>query len=125
MKPSTKRGALLVATICCATGAELFLKQGAVATPTDAGPLWVLAAGWTWVGIALYIGSFVSWLQLLRRMPLNLAYALLSVVQALVPLGCWYFLGEHIAPARWLGIGCVLAGVAVLAGPAMQAEERL
>jgi undecaprenyl phosphate-alpha-L-ara4N flippase subunit ArnF len=125
MKSSASRLPLLVVTILCATGAELFLKRGAAATPADAGPLHVLASGWTWVGIALYIGSFVSWLQLLRRMPLNLAYALMSVVQALVPLGCWYFLGEHIAPTRWLGISCVLAGVAVLAGPAMQAEERL
>jgi drug/metabolite transporter (DMT)-like permease len=88
-------GALLV------TASELLLKQGAMHG---------LASGWTWCGIVTYLLSFVCWLYVLRRLPLSVAYALISIVQVLVPLGAWIFLGETISVHRWIGIGCVLCG---------------
>ncbi|HUJ10979.1 MAG TPA: hypothetical protein VL171_13225 [Verrucomicrobiae bacterium] len=110
--------------------AEMLLKRGAMATAlhhsTVAGlGVDVLSSGWTWLAIVCYIANFTCWLHALRYLPLYLAFSLLSSTHALVPLGCWWFLGESISLGRWAGIAIVLVGVVVIAGPAMKAEERL
>ncbi len=89
-------GALLITT------SELLLKQGAM----HGG----FASGWTWLGILTYILSLACWLYVLRHLPLSVAYALISIVQVLVPLGAWIFLGETISIRRWVGIAFVLCG---------------
>ena len=94
-------GALLVNV------SELLLKKGAVAGG--------LASGWTWLGITTYILSFLSWLYVLRHLPLSVAYPLISVVHLLIPLGAWLVLHEVISARRWIGIAFVFTGV-VMAG---------
>ncbi len=89
-------GALLVTT------AELLLKQGATHG--------ALASGWTWLGIVSYVLSLGCWLYVLRYLPLSVAYALISIVQVLVPLGAWFFLGETVSMRRLVGIAFVLFG---------------
>lgn len=84
------------------TTSELFLKTGATHG--------ALASGWTWLGILSYLLSFACWLYVLRHLPLSVAYPLISVVQVLVPLGAWLFLGETITMRRWIGIAIVLCG---------------
>jgi|SRR5581483_8730810 len=103
-------GALLV------TASELLLKKGAVQG--------ALLSGWTWLGILTYLLSFACWLYVLRHMPLSIAYGLMTIVQVLVPLGAWMFLGESISVPRWIGIACVLAGTVVVAQSAARVEER-
>lgn len=123
-------GALLTAAVLCVTVAELLFKRGAAATlDATAAPaifgISVLASGWTWLGIVAYLGSFVAWLAVLKRLPLHLAFNLMSVSQALVPLGAWACLGEEISPRRWAGVALVLIGIIVIARPAMTSEEKL
>jgi drug/metabolite transporter (DMT)-like permease len=112
-------GALLV------TASELLLKKGAITgahLPANIGWLGIgaLASGWTWLGICTYLMSFASWLYVLRRLPLSVAFSLMTVVQILVPLGAWLFLGESISWQRWVGIACVLCGTVVVARTAAQ-----
>lgn len=101
-------GALLVTT------SELLLKTGAV----HGG----LFSGWTWLGIVTYILSFASWLYVLRHLPLSIAYGLITIVQVLVPLGAWIFLGESISLQRWIGIALVLCGTIMVAQSAARIE---
>jgi drug/metabolite transporter (DMT)-like permease len=120
----------MVLAILFVPAAEILLKRGAMATAANqeivAGlGLNVLSSRWTWLAIACYIANFVCWLHALRYLPLYLAFSLLSSTHALVPLGCWWFLGEKIGPGRWAGIAIVLLGVMVIAGSAIKAEQRL
>jgi drug/metabolite transporter (DMT)-like permease len=106
-------GALLV------TASELLLKKGATSgAPLPKSIAWLgvgaLASWWTWLGITTYILSFLSWLYVLRHLPVSVAFGLISVVQVLVPLGAWIFLGETISMRRWIGIGFVLCGTLLL-----------
>jgi len=78
-----------------------------------------------WWAILLIIASFISWLYVLRYIPLTIAFPLSRVVDILVPLGCWIFLGESISAVRWCGIGLVIIGLALVAKPIAQIEERL
>ena len=109
---------------------ELLLKKGATAAPAMANvPNWLgvsaLASAWTWLGILCYILSFISWLHVLRFLPLSIAFSLASIVHVLVPLGAWLVLGEQISPRRWIGIALILAGIMMIAGNVANAEEKL
>ena len=117
-------------SVVCVFASELLLKRGAsdVAAPDDA-LSWTgingLASPLVWWAILLIIASFITWLYVLRYIPLSLAYPLSRVVDILVPMGCWIFLGELISTLRWCGIGLVILGVALVAQPIAKMEERL
>ena len=114
----------------CVFASELLLKRGAtaIAAPDDAFS-WTgingLASPLVWWAIILIIASFITWLYVLRYVPLSLAYPLSRLVDILVPLGCWIFLGELISTLRWCGIGLVILGLALVAQPIAKMEERL
>ena len=65
----------------------------------------------------------VSWLYVLGHVPLSIAYGLITIVQVLVPLGAWVFLGETISAWRWVAIACVLCGTLLVARSAAKIEE--
>ena len=117
-------------SVVCVFASELLLKRGAseVAAPDDAFS-WTgingLASPLVWWAILLIIASFITWLYVLRYIPLSLAYPLSRVVDILVPLGCWIFLGELISTLRWCGIALVIFGLALVAQPIAKMEERL
>jgi drug/metabolite transporter (DMT)-like permease len=120
----------LALSVVCVFVSELLLKRGAsdTANPAQAWS-WTgvtgLASPLVWLGIIFVIISFISWLYVLRYIPLTVAFPLSRVVDILVPLGCWFFLGEGISPRRWCGIALVIIGLAVTAQPVARLEERL
>ena len=120
----------LTLSVVCVFVSELLLKRGASDTANP-------AQAWSWtgvtglasplvsLGIIFVIISFISWLYVLRYIPLTVAFPLSRVVDILVPLGCWFFLGEAISERRWCGIALVIIGLAVTAKPVARLEERL
>src|ERR1043166_463996 len=132
MKPSGFRNPWLqlAISVVCVFVSELLLKRGAtdVAEPESAWS-WTglngLASVLVWAAILLIIASFISWLYVLRYIPLTIAFPLSRVVDVLVPLGCWIFLGELISTLRWCGIALVVFGLALVAKPVAKMEERL
>lgn len=117
-------GAVLV------TASELMLKKGASATAGGQGAVgWLgfaaLGSWWTWAGIVSYVLSFLSWLHVLRYLPLSIAFPLINVVHVLVPLGAMLFLHEPVSLKRWAGIGLIVAGILTIMHPASSAEARL
>jgi drug/metabolite transporter (DMT)-like permease len=120
----------LTVSVACVFVSELLLKRGAtdVAEPESAFS-WTgingLASPLVWWAILLIIASFITWLYVLRYIPLSIAFPLSRVVDILVPLGCWIFLGELISTLRWCGIALVVIGLALVAKPVAQIEERL
>lgn len=109
---------------------ELLLKRGATEVAEPESPFsWTgvngLASPLVWWAILLIIASFISWLYVLRYIPISMAYPLSRVVDVVVPLGCWFFLGEQISALRWCGIALVVTGLALVAKPIAKMEERL
>ena len=112
------------------TTGELLLRKGSLDAPKLGGAAGVfgvtsLGSWWTWIGIVSYCLSLVSWLYVLRTVPLSVAFPLINIVHALVPLGAWAFLGEVISRQRWLGIGLIMCGVLAIVRPLVKAEEKL
>ncbi len=112
------------------TISELFLKMGARATAhlTESWA-WTgitgLASYWTWLGIVFIILSLLTWLYVLRHLPLSIAFPLSNAPHVLVPLVSWIFLGEMISGRRWCGIALVLIGLLLVAKPFARIEEKL
>ncbi len=120
----------IVVSAILVTIAELFLKIGARNTAHLNEHLsWSgvtgLASIWTWFGIVFIVLSLLSWLSVLRNMPLSIAFPLSNVVHVTIPLSCWIFLGEIISGRRWLGIALLLIGLFVVAKPFARMEETL
>ena len=112
------------------TSGELLLRKGSLVAPKLGGAAGVfgitsLISGWTWIGIISYCLSLVSWLYVLRSVPLSIAFPLINIVHALVPLGAWIFLGEHVSHRRWLGITLIIMGVLMIVRPLIKAEQNL
>jgi drug/metabolite transporter (DMT)-like permease len=120
----------LVLSVAFVLVSEFLLKRGAtdIAEP-DSAFSWTgingLASSLVWWAILLIIASFISWLYVLRYIPITIAYPLSRVVDVLVPIGCWILLGEFISALRWCGIALVVIGLALVAKPVAQIEERL
>jgi drug/metabolite transporter (DMT)-like permease len=117
-------------SVVCVLIYELLQKRGATETAN-------LSESWSWTGITalasplvwlamvLMIISLLSWLYVLRYIPLSIAFPLSRLVDVLIPLSCWLILGEHISPRRWLGISLVVIGLAIVAKPVARLEEKL
>ncbi len=120
----------LVLSVACVLVSELLLKRGAsdIANLESAWS-WTGINGLTsplvWLAILFIIASFITWLYVLKYVPLSIAFPLSRVVDVLVPLCCWIFLSEAISPRRWIGIALVVIGLAVIARPVARMEERL
>ncbi len=117
-------------SVLCVLASELLLKRGAseVANPNSA-LSWTgingLTSPFVWWAILLVIVSFASWLYVLKYIPLTVAFPLSRVVDVLVPISCWIFLGEIISARRWCGIALVIAGLALVAKQVARLEEKL
>ncbi len=114
----------------CVTVSELFQKRGADATIHIA-PEWgwtgltTLASPLVWLGMLFTILSFLTWLYALKHLPLSVAFPVSQSVHVLIPLSSWLILGEQIPVIRWIGIGLVLSGLALVARPVAKLEEKL
>jgi multidrug transporter EmrE-like cation transporter len=127
-KVSASTNAVLKLLFCAvlSAAAEVFLKVGAEAGGADATMNFsALTHAGTWLGIVFFVANFVVWLDVLRTVPVGVAFAVQSVVQLMVPIAAWAFLHEQISAGRALGIALVFAGVLFAAAPSALAEERL
>jgi drug/metabolite transporter (DMT)-like permease len=109
---------------------ELLLKRGAAETANlSSSWSWTgltgLASIYVWIAIVFVILSLITWLHVLRYLPLSIAFPISQAVHVLVPLGSWLVLGENIVTLRWIGIALVSLGLAVVARPVARLEEEL
>ncbi len=72
------------------------------------------ALGWLLAGVAAMGLALLLWLWVLRILPLSIAYPMLSLNFVLTALAARWFFHETIGRRHWLGIGCIMLGVALL-----------
>ena len=114
--------ALWLALLAFDASAQLSFKMGAGAlTDQPMGLGWfVLALTTPWVlgALASYLGSFLTWLLILRQHDLSRAFPLSAVTYIVVLLASHLLLGEAVDLGRWAGAGIIMVGVAVMGGEA-------
>ena len=120
----------LAISVTCVTIYELLLKRGARETAHISETWsWTGLSGllsiYVWIAIGFVILSLITWLYVLRYLPISVAFPISQSVHVLVPLGSWLILGENIVTLRWIGIAFVSLGLAVVARPVARLEEEL
>jgi multidrug transporter EmrE-like cation transporter len=66
-------------------------------------------------GLACYVVSVVVWVVALSKVPVSIAYPMLSIGYVINAIAAYYLLGESITPMRLAGIGIIIVGVFVVA----------
>jgi multidrug transporter EmrE-like cation transporter len=66
-------------------------------------------------GMACYAVSLVVWIMALSRVPVSLAYPMLSIGYVVNAVVAYYWLGEPLAMQKLLGIGFIIVGVVLVA----------
>lgn len=66
-------------------------------------------------GVACYGVSLIVWIIGLSRVPVSMAYPLLSLGYVINAVAAHYLLGEAVTLGRWLGIGFIVLGVWLVA----------
>lgn len=106
-------GLLLLLVSLLTSAGQLCQKQAMLQCQNRSGPpLWRnpwLGAGLTAMGLALLL-----WLWLLQRLPLGLAYPMLSLNFVWVNLAAHYWFKEPLTPRHWLGTLAILLGISML-----------
>lgn len=110
--------ALLLIAIILSTFGEVLLKAGVnrIETITFA-PASLLRAFLQWqvlAGFVLLFGGSLFWLAVLSRVNLSIAYPLLAIGYILTTIWAIIFLKEPVPVSRWIGIGAIFGGVALV-----------
>jgi multidrug transporter EmrE-like cation transporter len=66
-------------------------------------------------GMACYVISVVVWIMALSRVPVSIAYPMLSIGYVLNAVVAYYWLGEQVSVMRLVGIGIIVLGVFLVA----------
>jgi drug/metabolite transporter (DMT)-like permease len=66
-------------------------------------------------GVACYGVSLIVWILGLSRVPVSIAYPMLSLGYVINAVAAHYLLGESVTLTRWLGIGFIVLGVWLVA----------
>jgi multidrug transporter EmrE-like cation transporter len=66
-------------------------------------------------GVACYVVSLVVWIMALSRVPVSIAYPMLSIGYVINAFVAWQWFGEPLSAQKLLGIGLIVLGVYVVA----------
>ena len=104
--------AIILVGVLLNAAAQLLLKAG-----TNAVPLGLRLAIEPHIlgGLACYVISVVVWVIALSRVPVSIAYPMLSIGYVVNAVAAWHLLGEALTPMRLTGIGIIIVGVFLVA----------
>lgn len=104
--------ALVLFGVLLNAAAQLLLKAGTNAMPL--GPRLALEPH-ILGGLACYAVSVVVWVVALSRVPVSIAYPMLSIGYIVNAVAAWYLFGETLSTMKLAGIGVIVAGVFIVA----------
>jgi len=112
----------LFAGVLLNAGAQLLLKAGTnVLGVIGTGEDWARQIGRAALephivaGLSCYVVSVAVWIVGLSRVPVSIAYPMLSLGYIVNAVAAHYLLGESVTLSRWLGIGFIIVGVWLVA----------
>jgi len=113
----------LIIGVLLNAGAQLLLKAGTnvLGVITLSAENWPAQVGRMGLephivaGLGCYVVSVIVWIVGLSRVPVSVAYPMLSLGYIVNAIAAHYLLGEDVTISRWLGIGFIIAGVWLVA----------
>jgi drug/metabolite transporter (DMT)-like permease len=106
---------LALGTVALNSGAQLLLRGAALRGATPAEPLTLLRSPLFMVALAAYGLSVLTWLAVLRKVPLGVAMPFMALAYVAVPIAAWAVFGDPISWRTVGGTALVIAGVLLVA----------
>ena len=114
--------AIALLSVLLNAAAQLFLKAGTNIVGTvnfgDANTgntlIQIARIPWFWAGFACYGVSLFTWIATLSRLPVSVAYPLVSIGYVVNAAAAWYLFDESITAQKVVGIGLIVAGVVLV-----------
>ena len=66
------------------------------------------------VALCCYALSVVIWILALSRVPVSIAFPMLSMAYVVNAIAAWYLLGEAFNPTKLAGMAVIIVGVIIL-----------
>ena len=115
--------AFLLTGVLLNAAAQLLLKAGTntLGVITVTADNWfgllgrVATQGHIVAGLSCYVVSVFVWIVGLSRVPVSIAYPMLSLGYIVNAIAAHYLLGEAVTLARWTGIAFIVLGVWLVA----------
>ncbi|MET0204784.1 MAG: EamA family transporter [Casimicrobiaceae bacterium] len=115
--------AFLLTGVLLNAAAQLLLKAGTnvmgiITLTRDDWPdtlMRMATQGYFVTGVIFYGVSLIVWILGLSRVPVSIAYPMLSLGYVINAVAAHYLFGEMVTVTRWLGIGFIILGVWLVA----------
>ena len=115
--------AFLLTGVLLNAAAQLLLKagtnvMGVITLTRDDWPdtlMRMATQGYFITGVIFYGVSLIVWILGLSRVPVSIAYPMLSLGYVINAVAAHYLFGEMVTVTRWLGIGFIILGVWLVA----------
>lgn len=115
--------ALVLTGVLLNAAAQLCLKSGTNAVGhfefhlDNVVPIGLKIASNPWIvgGLACYVVSVVIWIMALSRVPVSVAYPMLSIGYVVNAVLAYYLFGEALTAQKLVGIGFIIIGVWLVA----------
>ena len=104
--------AILALGVLIGVGGQILLKYGA-----DAGGDSVIRqflAPQSIIGLGLYFLAALCYMYALRKLPVSVAFPMVSASYVVVALVAWWLFNEPLGASKLVGIALVCAGVALI-----------
>ena len=114
--------ALIFAGVMLNAAAQILMKTGTNAvgyfefSSENILPIgWKLASEWHIVAaLFCYALSVIIWILALSRVPVSIAFPMLSMAYVVNAVAAWYLLGEAFSLTKVVGIGVIILGVIII-----------
>ncbi|WP_263408493.1 SMR family transporter [Terriglobus tenax] len=106
----------LAASIALGSFAQITLKHTTNTMARSQHTARLAAAPWLGLWTVLFGTATLCWILALRQLDISYAYPMLSLGYVLVTALAAMLLGEHVSRPRWMAIGLITCGAALVAG---------
>lgn len=117
-------GLILIGVLINA-GAQLLIKAGTTALGTLVSPsgpfatvIRIVFQPYIFAGLVSYVVSVAIWIVVLSKVPVSVAYPMLSIGYVVNAIAGYYLFGESLNWSKLIGIGIIIIGVYMIARPA-------
>jgi drug/metabolite transporter (DMT)-like permease len=105
---------LALLTVALNSGAQLLLRVSALRGAVATSPATLVKSPTFLMALVLYGASVLSWVTVLRRVPLTTAIPFVALMYVVVPLAAWRLFGDTLTWRMMAGMGLVIAGILVV-----------
>ena len=116
MTPAAGQALGLLGFCVPAEAARELCYKHAVDRAGERGGLWphLLARPLLWAGLVLWAVELAAWVLTLQRLPLEVAFPLMALSYAVIPLSAHWLLRERLGRRQWAGVALITLGAALV-----------